>query len=173
MHSILKTKKTFFLLIFFILIIPGCAKKIIYYTPEADATSKSGSLVDLKNSALVKKKLLAQYSIWKGTKYRNGGLSKKGIDCSGFVYLTFRSILGIQLPRTTESLANTGIQIPKKNLRPGDLIFFKTGLFSQHVGIFLEGSQFLHASASKGVTISNLHNNYWKSNYLYAKRLRI
>jgi len=117
------------------------------------------------------KKLYAQYSQWKGTRYEIGGLSRKGVDCSGFVYLTFRSKFGVVLPRSTELQADVGKSVGRSGLRPGDLVFFKTGWFDRHVGIYLEHGKFLHASTSSGVRISDLDEDYWKSAYWKARRI--
>jgi len=119
----------------------------------------------------MRKKLYAQYGQWKGTKYEVGGSSKKGIDCSGFVYVTFKSKLGVVLPRSTELQADAGKNVDKGHLRTGDLVFFKTGMFDRHVGIYLERGRFLHASTSLGVTISRLEEDYWRSAYWKAKRI--
>ena len=122
---------------------------------------------------LIKEKLYAQYTQWKGTKYKLGGLNRNGIDCSGFVFTTFKSKLGIVLPRTTNLQVATGKDIERNQLQAGDLVFFKTGRFFRHVGIYLEHGKFLHASTRLGVTISKLDNVYWKSKYWKAKRIRI
>lgn len=132
-----------------------------------------GAAVDLDNTALVKENLYAQYSEWKNTRYRIGGLSRNGIDCSGFVYLTFKSKLGVVLPRSTGFQAELGENIGKSQLRAGDLVFFKTGRTVRHVGVYLEDGRFLHASTSQGVMISGLDESYWKSAYWKAKRLAI
>lgn len=100
-----------------------------------------------------------------------GGLSKHGIDCSGFVYVTFRSKLGCNVPRTTELQVKTGRKVDRNNLRVGDLVFFQTSLFYNHVGIYLGDSEFLHASSSRGVIISNLNETYWKKRYWTARRI--
>lgn len=132
-----------------------------------------GAVVDLGNTALVKENLYAQYNEWKNTKYRIGGLSRNGIDCSGFVYVTFKSKLGMVLPRSTEFQVGLGEDIGKSQLRAGDLVFFKTGITVRHVGIYLENGRFLHASTSQGVMVSRLSDNYWKSAYWKGKRLAI
>ncbi|MGH8762807.1 MAG: NlpC/P60 family protein, partial [Nitrosospira sp.] len=77
------------------------------------------------------------------------------------------------LPRSTEFQAELGEDIGKAQLRAGDLVFFKTGISVRHVGVYLEGGRFLHASTSKGVMISRLNESYWKSAYWKAKRLAI
>ena len=130
-----------------------------------------GAKVDLDNSALVKENLYAHYNQWKNTKYQIGGLSRNGIDCSGFVYMTFKSKLGVVLPRSTEFQAELGESIDKDQLRAGDLVFFKTGRTDRHVGVYLENGRVLHASTSQGVIISGLDESYWKSAYWKAKRL--
>ena len=119
----------------------------------------------------VKSMLYNQHNEWKGVPYQLGGLSKKGIDCSGFVYKSFKRKFNIKLPRSTKLQAKLGREISKNKLKSGDLVFFKTGLFVRHVGIFIEGQKFLHASTSKGVMISRLDNRYW--NNAYWKSIRI
>lgn len=123
------------------------------------------------NSAQIKQALYSQYNDWQGVRYQSGGLTRAGIDCSGFVHITFKSKLGFSLPRTSEMQARLGNEVKKDELRVGDLIFFRTGKISNHVGIYLEKNRFLHASQKKGVTISSLDNAYWKSSYWKSVRL--
>jgi len=153
-----------------ILYINACANN-----PSSTATPVSvtrlDNNVDLNNSALVKQQLLRQYNEWKGTQYKIGGLNRQGVDCSGFVYVTFRSKLGLEIPRTTELQLKVGADIAKADLRSGDLIFFKTGLFTRHIGVYMGKGQFIHASSSRGVTLSSLNNKYWQSKYWLSKRL--
>jgi cell wall-associated NlpC family hydrolase len=68
-------------------------------------------------------------------------------------------------------MSHLGKKVSQNNLKPGDLVFFKTGLFSRHVGIYLDKRKFLHASTSVGVTISSLDNQYWKKNYWKSVRI--
>ena len=116
-------------------------------------------------------RLHAQYQRWKGTPYSLGGLNKKGIDCSGFVHVTFRDAFGLKIPRTTEALAEKGKSIPKQQLNIGDLVFFKTGIAKRHVGIYIGNQQFIHASTSRGVMKSRLTNPYWSQHYWKSTRL--
>ncbi len=118
----------------------------------------------------VRKKLLSQYSQWKGVPYQSGGMSKKGIDCSGFVYLTYQKQFDMQLPRTTKQLMKHGKRISKNKLKEGDLVFFKTGRNKRHVGIYMGNSRFMHASTSQGVIMSHLNNQYWHSSYWFSSR---
>jgi cell wall-associated NlpC family hydrolase len=114
---------------------------------------------------------MGQHHEWHGTPYRYGGLSKHGVDCSGFVYLTFRNMFSISLPRSTEQQSNTGVHISQTQLHAGDLVFFRTGFSKTHVGIYLDKRRFLHASTSKGVMISNMDNAYWRDKFWKAQRI--
>lgn len=127
--------------------------------------------VNLNNTRKVKILLGQEYKHWRGVPYRMGGLSKSGIDCSGFVYLTYRQKFGIDIPRSTETQSEIGHPVRKRQLRIGDLVFFKTGLFTRHVGIYYGRGRFLHAS-DHGVMLSNLHNPYWESTYWQSRRVQ-
>lgn len=122
-------------------------------------------------SSDIKGRLYAQYNKWRGVRYRLGGSSKRGIDCSAFVQVTFKAKLGVNLPRTTSLQSRLGKEIGKNELQAGDLVFFRTGSNSRHVGIYLEENKFLHASQSRGVTISKLDNTYWRANYWKSIRI--
>lgn len=125
--------------------------------------------VTSSDSATVKK-LKSHYNEWRGVKYSIGGMSKKGVDCSGFVQLAFKEKLHKNIPRSTELMSTTGKQISSKNLRPGDLVFFKTGWKVRHVGIYMGKGEFIHASSSRGVIKSKLNNPYWSDAYWMSRR---
>ncbi|HEY8568751.1 NlpC/P60 family protein [Microbulbifer sp.] len=133
--------------------------------------TQSKQVTQVPYSDLVKASLYRQHREWKGTRYQLGGMSKRGIDCSALVYLTYRDHMGIELPRTTELQALEGREIKRDDLRAGDLVFFRTGRRGRHVGIYIEDGKFFHASASKGVTISHMADYYWKNRYWRARRL--
>ncbi|KLV08114.1 hypothetical protein ABT57_14945 [Photobacterium ganghwense] len=113
----------------------------------------------------------AVYREWRGTPYRLGGSTRRGIDCSAFVQVGFANVMKVNLPRTTEEQVRRGKWVDISDLKKGDLVFFKTGRRLRHVGIYLGESRFLHASTSQGVTISNLNNPYWRSVYWQARRI--
>ncbi len=148
------------------LLLAACAS-----APERDAPAFPATPLDFGNSAEVKQRLNVQYRQWRGVKYRIGGLSQRGIDCSGFMYLTFKSKLGVVLPRSTERQAEVGADVERSELRAGDLVFFKTGRSVRHVGVYLERGKFLHASTRQGVTISELDEAYWSAHYWMARRI--
>jgi cell wall-associated NlpC family hydrolase len=129
--------------------------------------------VDLRDADAVLEILHKQYAEWRSVKYRLGGLTKQGIDCSGFVYITYRSTLGIMLPNTTKTQSKVGRRITQKRLRAGDLVFFRTSFSTRHVGIYLESRKFMHVSTKKGVMISSLDNAYWSKKYWKSMRIEI
>ena len=111
-----------------------------------------------------RKIIMEKFKVWKGVRYKWGGTSKDGIDCSALVQ-KFARELHIELPRTTGLQIRTGKKIGKHELRTGDLVFFWTSPVQRHVGIYVGKSEFIHASSSKGVTKSSLNETYWKERY--------
>lgn len=158
--------------IFFVVILTGCATAPTPPEPQPDTTTIEEIIepaIDM--AAFIKEKLLAQYDQWKGTPYKYDSMSNKGIDCSGFMYVTFKSQFGIEMPRSTDLQVKLGEPVPKSELRIGDLVFFKTSARNRHVGVYLGDSQFMHASTRDGVKISSLDNSYWKKAYWTSKRI--
>lgn len=127
----------------------------------------------LSDSITVIANLNDQLANWRGTPYRYGGMSRRGLDCSAFVMMTFRDKFDLRLPRDTRQQAKVGTEIDKEQLLPGDLVFFKTGSGDSglHVGIYDTDDQFIHASTSRGVTRSSLNNVYWRKNFWQARRI--
>ncbi len=157
----------------------GCSTLVPQTTPTAPTPepqsiaatpAPSPSLNTQSLEKIVLEKLLAQHQAWKGTRYRMGSHNKLGTDCSGFVLMTFREQFGIELPRSTSEQHKLGRDVKKNELVTGDLVFFHTGRYD-HVGIYVQDNQFLHASTRAGVKISNLTEPYWTRTYWKAKRL--
>ncbi|MCF6253551.1 MAG: NlpC/P60 family protein [Thiomicrorhabdus sp.] len=123
------------------------------------------------SSSDVRQQLLRQFKRWEGTPYRHGGTSLSGVDCSAFVQNTYRAKFNKRIPRTTRTQIKVGKKVKKSQLRVGDVVFFKTGRSSMHNGIYMGNATFMHASSSKGVTISNLNNRYWRKRYLTSRRI--
>ena len=119
----------------------------------------------------VKSRLMDQYASWKGVRYRLGGDTKRGIDCSAFVQRTFREQFGMDLPRSTYEQQEMGKSINRSQLRTGDLVLFRAGSTGRHVGIYIGNNQFVHASTSSGVTISSMNEPYWNKRYNEARRV--
>lgn len=129
--------------------------------------------VDSIDEATVLSKLYDRYDQWQGVPYQLGGLTQQGIDCSGFVALTFAEMFELNLPRTTHLQSQIKEQIPLNMIQAGDLLFFKVPNQGKiyHVGMYLEDDRFLHASTSKGVIISSLATGYWRENYWKSLRV--
>ena len=143
-----------------------------YKAHRDTSVSVSDARIDLSDTHKVKQILNQQYNDWRHVKHRMGGTSQKGIDCSGLVYQTYRTKLGVDLPRSTENQSKTGLGVKQKQLKAGDLVFFKTGVFTRHVGMYIDEGDFLHVSSSKGVMVSNLEDPYWRSAYWKARRIQ-
>lgn len=111
------------------------------------------------------------YQKYKGVKYRYGGTTSRGFDCSGFVQRAYMDAYGKTLPRTTKSMMKIGKKVSKNHLKPGDLVFFHPTSRYYHVGIYLGDGIFMHASSSKGVIKSRLDLKYWKKSYITARRV--
>ncbi len=116
--------------------------------------------------------LLNDYYIdWRGTPYRFGGTTRRGIDCSAFTQQAMSQALGISLPRTTTGQLKQGRPVKPKLTRPGDLVFFKTGDTLNHVGVIVGPAKFMHASTKNGVTISRLDDRYWSARVIGYRRV--
>jgi len=111
------------------------------------------------------------YQDWKGTPYLLGGAGYSGIDCSAFMQVVFEDYFSIQIPRTTREQLQIGREVERAQIQTGDLVFFKTGRTTFHVGVMISNGEFLHASTSNGVKISKLSFPYWRENYLSTKRI--
>ena len=120
------------------------------------------------------KELIKEAKKWLGTRYKYGGHSKSGTDCSGFVMEIYKSVYDIKMPRSSREQQEFCIRIKKSQLKIGDLVFFSTGKSKNrvsHVGIFIGKGKFIHASSSKGVVISDLEQNYYIRTYHSSGRV--
>lgn len=105
-----------------------------------------------------------------GVPYLFGGSSRSGFDCSGYTQYVFKGA-GISLPRTAAGQFGVGTSVSRNALQPGDLVFFTTyASGASHVGIYIGGGSFLHAS-STGVRATSLNDSYYASRYLGARRV--
>ena len=120
----------------------------------------------LQNTALLEK-----MDEWYGTRYRLGGTTKKGVDCSAFVQSVFLGAYAVSLPRTAREQYKASRCISRTDIQEGDLLFFNTTGGVSHVGIYLQNNKFIHASASQGVTISDLFDPYYLKRFIGAGRV--
>lgn len=119
------------------------------------------------------KALLGEAYKWLGTPYKYGGENKNGADCSGFVMKVYLDALDVKLPRVSREQGAFCKKIDKSDLFPGDLIFFNTGKSGKvtHVGIYLGEGKMIHASASKGVVVSDIDTKYWDKAYHHSGKV--
>lgn len=124
-------------------------------------------------SAKADDRLSAVISSYLGTPYRYGGISRQGLDCSGFVHVVFKDVYHLSLPHTTRKLRRLGLKVALSSAQRGDLVFFSGGVWGRvnHVGIYLGEGLFAHASSSKGVTYSTLQDPYYKKHVVELRRV--
>jgi cell wall-associated NlpC family hydrolase len=106
-----------------------------------------------------------------GKPYRAGGSTPRGFDCSGLVHYSYAQV-NIKLPRSTEGLWADSRAVPRRELRPGDLLFFhQEGKRNSHVAIYLGDNRFVHApSSGKQVSTASLGDKYWTQHFAGARR---
>lgn len=162
------------LLILFIFIGLSSCKSV---KNRSQVSVKRQSKTEVKKPIPRKTAAIIDYAkTFRGVKYKYGGDSKKGMDCSGLIYTSFKEN-DISMPRTTKDLAVSGKWIDLKKVKEGDLLFFATNKNSRkvnHVGIVTRVNKkeisFIHASSSRGVIISQLSEKYWYFAYVQARR---
>lgn len=133
--------------------------------------TKYAAILKTQAEALSNTTLYAIIDDWFGTRYRYGGTTKKGIDCSSFTGRLMKEVYNIVLPRTAREQYAACYKIPAESLEEGDLVFFNTRGGISHVGFFLSNGYFVHASSSSGVTISNIQDSYYKNRFVGAGRI--
>jgi len=136
-------------------------------------TNKGNSRTNTRIDSLV---IIAHQ--YMGNKYRRGGASNAGFDCSGYTMTVFKQ-LNIKLPHTSAGQGLIGVTINQKNIQKGDLILFRGSNRRSrrigHVGIVItekgEPVRFIHSSTSEGVRIDNLNASYYRNRYVKAVRI--
>jgi cell wall-associated NlpC family hydrolase len=109
---------------------------------------------------------------YRGSRYVRGGTGRRGFDCSGFTSYIYGKY-GVRLPHSSSAQASCGTPVSKSDLQPGDLLFFQTrGHRISHVGIYVGGTKFVHASTPRGgVMVSSLGEAYYARRYKMARRI--
>ncbi|MEC4112553.1 C40 family peptidase [Myroides pelagicus] len=128
-----------------------------------------------KTAYMITDDILSTAFDYEGVRYRYGGTSYSGIDCSGLIVNAFANT-DLNLPRTSRDLARVGEKVKKSKAKKGDLIFFNTrGNRISHVGIITEVTpddiKFIHSSTSRGVIVSSINENYYKRRFVQINRV--
>lgn len=135
--------------------------------------SKYAMLMQVVPEALCNLSLYSFIDEWYGVRYRLGGNSKTGIDCSAFVQRAYEQVFGLNLLRTAlDQFSMSNLIWRKDQCKEGDLVFFNIkGSRVSHVGIYLINNFFVHASSSHGIMISSLEDKYWTKYFACAGRV--
>ncbi|MDH6306484.1 lipoprotein Spr [Parabacteroides sp. PF5-5] len=121
--------------------------------------------------------LYTELASWKGVPHRNGGNTKKGVDCSGLVVQVYNKVYNKKLARSSADILKKNCRKVKRgSLQEGDLVFFKIGRGQKktpnHVGIYLKNQYFMHASSSSGVVVSSLNDKYYTRYWLTGGKVK-
>jgi cell wall-associated NlpC family hydrolase len=172
-------RKISFLLIL-LLSISACkstktSKNVSEKSAKTSTVSTNNEAVSNENASI--EKIIKTAETYNGVRYKYGGTTKKGMDCSGLITTAYSSE-NILLPRTTGDLAITGDWVDVKEVQKGDLLFFATKKNSRHinhVGLVTEARpgyvEFIHATTSSGVITSELSEKYWYFAFVQARRI--
>lgn len=182
LNSTLRTKyivqfTIYFVLLFYASLITNCTSTIRYSRSESRV--ENGRLYVTpkwdyrKNYQLPTSKLKSVIDSYLGVRYKSGGSNRNGFDCSGFVCTVFKEVNRANLPRSSRKLQKVGYKVSPQSGRMGDIVIFTSWPIRvvNHVGIYMGNDIFAHASSSKGVTYSNLNDEYYKKRFLEIRRL--
>ncbi|BAO76150.1 C40 family peptidase [Winogradskyella sp. PG-2] len=158
-----------------LIIVSSCKSKKAYSSKKRQTQTVK---VNTKAKPSKEAQSIVKYAkTFDGTRYKYGGTSKRGMDCSGLIYTSFNKH-NINVPRTTADLKSAGSWIDIKEVNVGDLVFFATKKNSRkvnHVGIVTNigtgNVEFIHASSSRGVMVSSLAERYWYYAFVQARRI--
>lgn len=158
------------------------AKKERVYKKPAVTTSTNTDdqpvLKTVENNTATFNTVINNARSYKGTKYKYGGSTRSGMDCSGLIHIAFKES-GTNVPRTSRSLYDASKKIPLDKVLKGDLLFFATGSNRKklnHVALVTNVTPaeitFIHSTTSRGVIESTLNEIYWVNAFLSAGRLK-
>ncbi|CAL2102731.1 NlpC/P60 family protein [Tenacibaculum sp. 190130A14a] len=161
-------KLLFIFLCSFIMISCGSSKNVASSKPSKAKTKKKVTIAD---------KIVWTAVSYKGVPYKFGGMTKRGMDCSGLIHTSFKQ-RNVNLPRTSREMYAKGYDIPLKKVQRGDLLFFKTARKKgkvNHVGLVTSVKNgdihFIHSTSSRGVIVTSLWQKYWRKAFIKAKRV--
>ena len=170
--------RKFALLCLIVFVAQACKSKRTITDPVKKVKTQTSKTAILKNeSAYIIENIINKAQEYNGVRYKYGGTTEKGMDCSGLIYTAFKEE-NIRLPRISKEMAKRGIEIPLDDVQKGDLLFFQTNknrTVINHVGLVVASRtgniEFIHATTSAGVIISSLAERYWYYSFKEARRV--
>ncbi|QLE00660.1 C40 family peptidase [Galbibacter sp. BG1] len=171
--------KNFLIILFTSVLIASCgsSKKTKTVSVKGNTTTKEDNNYKKKKGSKETDKIIKTALSYNGTPYKYGGTTKRGMDCSGLIYTSFKEN-DIALQRASYMMATQGKKIKVKDVEEGDLLFFTTNKNSRrinHVGLVVEVKgkdiQFIHSTTSRGVLVSSLSEGYWSYAFNHARRI--
>ena len=153
------------------------SKRVVTKKTRTSKTSKKRNSSPSASTPKTVVNIIDYAKTFEGTRYKYGGLTKKGMDCSGLIYTAFKEE-NVTIPRVSSAMATTGDWIDLKKVRKGDLLFFATKKNNRsinHVGLVTntkgDNVEFIHATTSRGVMTSMLKEKYWYFAFVQARRV--
>lgn len=153
-------------------------KERVYDKPVVNNDTKRSTTIAKEQTNSTYNAVIGNARAYKGTKYKYGGSTRSGMDCSGLIHIAFKES-GTTVPRTSRSLYDTTKKIPLDRVEKGDLLFFATGSNRKkvnHVALVTNVTPaeitFIHSTTSRGVIESTLNEMYWVNAFLSAGRLK-
>lgn len=174
----MQLRKRFAFEYFFLLLIPvflfSCKSRRHGESSEAQKIrERYHVLLNVEKSDIRNISLYSFVDQWLGVPYKYGGKGKDGIDCSALACKLYTEVYQTNVNKTSSGLHKKCNEISIKDLKEGDLLFFKINSKEvSHVGVYLQNGKFVHASVKKGVTINDLSEAYYKKHFYKAGRLQ-
>ncbi len=157
---------------------PAAPKKAEVYAPASLSIEvctplqfKYAMLMDVEVELIRNFTLFNFIEEWWSVRYRYGGTTKKGVDCSAYTGHLLSEVFGLSLPRTAREQFHATQRVMREDLLEGDLVFFNTRGGISHVGVYLGNGYFTHSSSHGGVTISSLNDPYYDKRYIGGGRV--
>jgi NlpC/P60 family len=132
---------------------------------------KYAQLLDREVETLTNTYLFNFIDEWWAVRYRYGGTTMRGVDCSSYTGQLLYTVYAVSMPRTAREQYRVTSRVRKDELQEGDLVFFNTTGGISHVGVYLSDGYFTHSSCSRGVTISNLNEAYYSRKFISGGRV--